>query len=351
MNRMFRRACGALLSCVCVIWHSRLEADDSKTCQIWAYGKEHAQDVTLSSGYTQWYVGYDIAGVWKDENRSNFADCIKVRSDHKFQVCSIPALGTLATSGTTFEKRCLLPYTVSFGNTGCAIPFSCMINGSDSKLVYAATPQMFKAYGCTSGTVAGSGTKCLYTLSPSGGGIITFYPQGKSDGSGYGPTGIDVSGMRVPYLRYSFYECHHDGYWNGTAMPSTGDGFTFYAHPSKMEHGATYDSLVGEIEGMIKGCSTPDGFLFENDGHVLVSGSSFSISTGDIDRIIGCQYCPTGASDLTNKSTLYGSKTPTLTVKPQAGRIGKSSCSLNYVSGPDANGKGTIQYTSCTNYQ
>lgn len=359
MNRMFRRACGALLSCVCVIWHSRLDADAGKTCQIWAYSGRRAQDVTLSSGYTQWYVGYDVAGVWENESRSHFYNCIKAKSDHKFQVCSIPMLGAYAAGGTTFEKRCLLPYTETFGNTGCAIPFSCMINKDNAKIVYAATPQMFKAYGCTEGTVGSSATKCLYTLTPndSSSGYITFYPLGKaaagSGGSGSSnQTGIAVSGMMVPYLKYSFTGCHHDGYWNGTAMPSNGDGFTFYAHPSKKQSKATSDSLEAAIGSMLENCSTPDGYFFDDGGHYLTSGtSSVSIGTDDVDNIIGCQYCPTGASDLTNKSTLYGSKTPYLSVKQQAGRIGISSCSLNYVSGPDANGKGTIKYTKCTSYK
>jgi hypothetical protein len=158
--------------------------------------------------------------------------------------------------------------------------------------------------------------------------------------------------MRVPYLKYSFTGCHKNGYWDGTALPSNGDGFTFYAHPSKKVSSSAAESLEEAIGDMIESCSTPDAYFFSNDGHTLSSGaSSVSVGTGDVDNIIDCRYCPTGTSALTNKSTLYGSKTPYLSVKQQANRIGISSCSLDWVSGPDANGKGTIQYTNCTSYK
>ena len=364
MNRMFRRACGALLSCVCVIWHGRLEAADSKTCQPYIYGVgKLPQNISISTGYTRWYVGYAVTGAWTSESRAHFVDCAKMHEGDDKKVCGIPTLGSnRTTQGSTFVKRCLYPYDYNFtvaNGTGTAIPWSCMVVSGDNKIIYASTPKMFKDYGCKSGTVGGSGVDCLYTLSPSGGETITFYPNGQgSGGSGGGTqTGVTISGMLVPYLQYTKSgACFNDGYWAYMAHltstpPADGTSFHLYAHPSKLSQSNTVTSLEGTLLQIYNACGIADDFYMEDTNHILASGTTTSVGTTDVGGIMGCRYCPKDASDLANKSTLFGSNTPTLYIKDQANLTSETSCKLNYAVGKDPNNKGTVKYTSCTNYK
>lgn len=373
MNRMFRRACGAFLSCVCVVWHGRLDAAgvvSSRECQPYYNNNQwHAQNIGIERGANEWYVGYATTGVWMGESRSRFTKCIKMSDSHDFKVCSIGTLGSnITTQGTTFERRCLFPYnfdsTLQFG-TGTAIPFSCMTKSGDSKVLYASTPKIFQDYGCTSGFIGGPNVPCLYAVSQSGVANLTFYPNGQSpsgstSGSGTSTsddslTGVTVPSMSVPYIKYTFKGCYTNGYWDTTyySLPSSGANFVWHAHPSKINYnGGTTDesSLEAVANTIYNGCYSPGHFAVENTNHVLDgSGSSATvISSGS--AVLYCTYCPSGSSDLANKSTLFGSNTATLNVKEQANRVGVESCSLNNAMGKDSNNKGTVRYTNCTSY-